>query len=146
MRDYKQHGTRHIITEELQPGPGPVSNAKRKAMCDVGWPQAHPSPAVRRWPGSARGALPHAPLHTHLLGGHGAARAGPAAGQLPLQQRRLQVFIPTLREEPKPPPTKSKTRKDQIFPGINASQKTIPIQSSWEASSPPRFAFLLPQK
>lgn len=46
-------------------------------MCDVGWPQAHPSPAVRRWPGSARGALPHAPLHTHLLGGTEQRAPGP---------------------------------------------------------------------
>lgn len=123
MRDHKKHGTLHIITVVLQPGPGPVSNVKRKAMFDNDWPQAHPSPRVLRWPGSGRVALPARSAPPTPIGGRRPARSGPAAGQLPLQQRRLQVFIPTVREEPKSPPTKSKIRKDQIFPEINASQK-----------------------
>lgn len=98
---------------------------KGKEESDVGYGLA-PGPPVARGPpavGVRAGGSPARSAPPTPIGGRGAARAGPAAGRLPLQQRRLQVFIPTVREEPTPPPTKSKTRKEQIVPAINASQK-----------------------
>lgn len=90
-------------------------------MSEIGWPQAHPWPAVAGGRGRG-GRLPRAPGSTHTRGGRGPARSGPPRASRSLQQRRLQVFIPTVREEPKPPPTKRRFRKDRIFPEINASQ------------------------
>lgn len=109
----------------------------------------------RRWkpagrsprPGSPRSAggprrggrlSPGARLHPHLEGGADPRAPGPPPAGSSLAQRRLQAFIPTVREEPKPPPTKR--------PHISRNQSitnTIPIQSSGESSSPPRVAFSL---
>lgn len=77
-------------------------------MSEIGGPQARSPPAL-----PARSAPPTPRM--------GRAPGPPQAGSS-LEQRRLQAFIPTARQEPKPPPTKSEPRKDHIFPEINALQ------------------------
>lgn len=106
-----------------------------------------PGPRPTRRPQSAGGRgrggrlTPRARLHPHLSGGADQRAPGPPRASSSLEQRRLQAFIPTVRGRTKTTANK-KIRKDRIFPEINASN-TIPIQSSWKSSSPPRVAFLL---
>lgn len=110
------------------------------------WKPAGPSPR----PGSPRSAggprrggrlSPGAGLHPHLERGADPRAPDPPPASSSFAQRRLQAFILTVREEPKPPPTKRPER-----PHISRNQSitnTIPIQSSGESSSPPRVAFSL---
>lgn len=92
------------------------------------WKPAGPRPPRR--PRSAGGPSPggrlspRTRLHPHLEGGEDPHAPGPPPASSSFAQRRLQAFIPTVREEPKPPPTErpEKTRKDRIFPETKASQ------------------------
>lgn len=77
--------------------------------------------------------------HTHLEAG-----ADPRAPQLLARTASPTGLYPD-KEQPKPLPTKLGKKRLQIS-RKKCFTNTIPIQSSWEASSPPRVAILNPQK
>ena len=87
-----------------------VSSVKRKTALESGWPQhPPPPPACPRPAGSpSLGWLlsPRARLHPHLEGGADPRAPGPRPASSSFAQRRLQAFLPTVRQEPRPPPTK----------------------------------------
>lgn len=138
------HGHVHTTAFVLQSRPVTFKGreGKRSRKGAGIWPPTPPPPQPRVGGGPAARTLSSTPAR------EGAGQLAPGLYRPPihsnsLQQRRLQAFVPTGRDEPKSPPTKGKARPDRIFPEIGASQYTIPNQSGQEASSSPRVASFL---